>query len=322
MNSNKDYKKLYNKYKLKYLALKKKFNIEEDNLNIADNMLSFLNSSEEFNQIGGTYMKHNDEYFNIQEKIPLLTKATDVSDADEFNPTCITQPVITIPNNGMLEPTNKYFLPMKSEEAQKYSNKCMFISIYQYIKIKDIMGKDSNKSGAVSDFFKTIDFDHFRSIVFDGEKIPKIKELMPKSYKSEKYYKQFEEWDETDEVDEDERKQKWLSDLREEIEQDNLDMSEPINSNNEQYEAKYDTLDFSEEGVYEDLVGTAEDRAEYYMNQSIIAYEEEQLNQTQEHLNEEAEEEICFELADDKEFKKTIEDNDEFNERNNPIFID
>ena len=201
MNSNKDYKKLYNKYKLKYLALKKKFNIEEDNLNIADNMLSFLNSSEEFNQIGGTYMKHNDEYFNIQEKIPLLTKATDVSDADAFNPTCITKPVITIPNNGMLEPTNKYFLPMKSEEAQKYSNKCMFISIYQYIKIKDIMGKDSNKSGAVSDFFKTIDFDHFRSIVFDGEKIPKIKELMPKSYKSEKYYKQFEEWDETDDLD-------------------------------------------------------------------------------------------------------------------------
>ena len=99
-------------------------------------------------------------------------------------------------------------------------------------------------------------------------------------------------------------------------------MSEPINSNNEQYEAKYDTLDFSEEGVYEDLVGTAEDRAEYYMNQSIIAYEEEQLYQTQEHLNEEAEEEICFDLADDKEFKKTIEDNDEFNERNNPTFID
>ncbi len=131
-----------------------------------------------------------------------------------------------------------------------------------------------------------------------------------------------EEWDQTDEVDEDERKQKWLSDLREEIEQDNLDMSEPMNSNNEQNETKYDTLDFSEEGVYEDLVGTAEDRAEYYMNQSIIAYEEEQLNQTQEHLNEEAEEEICFELADDKEFKKTIEDNDEFNERNNPIFID
>ena len=131
-----------------------------------------------------------------------------------------------------------------------------------------------------------------------------------------------EEWDETDEVDEDERKQKWLSDLREEIEQDNLDISEPMNSNNEQNETKYDTLDFSEEGVYEDLVGTAEDRAEYYMNQSIIAYEEEQLNQTQEHLNEEAEEEICFDLADDKEFKKTIEDNDEFNERNNPIFID
>ena len=25
---------------------------------------------------------------------------------------------------------------------------------------------------------------------------------------------------------------------------------------------------------------------------------------------------------DDKEFKKTIEDNDEFNERNNPTFID
>ena len=58
-----------------------------------------------------------------------------------------------------------------------------------------------------------------------------------------------EEWDETDEVDEDERKQKWLSDLREEIEQDNLDISEPMNSNNEQNETKYDTLDFSEEGV-------------------------------------------------------------------------
>ena len=201
MNSNKDYKKLYNKYKLKYLALKKKFTIEEDNLNVADNMLSFLNSSEEFNQIGGTYMKHNDEYFNIQEKIPMLTKATDVSDADAFDPTCITQPVITIPNNGMLEPINKYFLQKNYEEAQKYRNKCMFISIYQYIKIKDIMGQDRNKLGDVSDFFKTIDFDDFRSIVFDGEKMPKIIDLKPKSTKSQKYYKQNGEWDEKDRND-------------------------------------------------------------------------------------------------------------------------
>ena len=77
MNSNKDYKKLYNKYKLKYLALKKKFTIEEDNLNVADNMLSFLNSSEEFNQIGGTYMKHNDEYFN-RNKILNLVKSLSI----------------------------------------------------------------------------------------------------------------------------------------------------------------------------------------------------------------------------------------------------
>ena len=58
------------------------------------------------------------------------------------------------------------------------------------------------------------------------------------------------------------------------------------------------------------------------MNKSIIAYEEEQLNKTQENLDEEAEEEICFDLADDKEFKKIIDNNDEFNERNNPTFID
>lgn len=186
MNSNKDYKKLYNKYKLKYLALKKKFNIEEDNLNIADNMLSFLNSSEEFNQIGGTYMKHNDEYFNIQEKIPLLTKATDVSDADEFNPTCITQPVITIPNNGMLEPTNKYFLPKNSEEALKYRNKCMFISIYQFLKLTEPFSS-----------VKYRDFDEFRGLL--------------SSILGDKYYKKHEEWDETDDKDKEALKQ--ISDL-------------------------------------------------------------------------------------------------------------
>ena len=131
-----------------------------------------------------------------------------------------------------------------------------------------------------------------------------------------------DEWDEVDEVDEDERKQKWLETLNEEIEDDNRHLADSMNSNDVQNETNYDTLDFSEEGVYEDLIGTAEDRAEYDMNQSIIAYEEEQLNKTQENLDEEAEEEICFDLADDKEFKKIIDNNDEFNERNNPIFID
>ena len=131
-----------------------------------------------------------------------------------------------------------------------------------------------------------------------------------------------DEWDEVDEVDEDERKQKWLETLNEEIEEDNRHLADSMNSNDVQNETNYDTLDFSEEGVYEDLIGTAEDRAEYDMNQSIIAYEEEQLNKTQENLDEEAEEEICFDLADDKEFKKIIDNNDEFNERNNPIFID
>tara|TARA_B100000524_G_scaffold348389_1_gene252768 strand:+ start:1893 stop:2900 length:1008 start_codon:yes stop_codon:yes gene_type:complete len=186
MNSNKDYKKLYNKYKLKYLALKKKINIEEDNFNIADNMLSFLNSSEEFNQIGGTYMKHNDEYFNIQEKIPILTKATDVSDADAFDPTCITQPVITIPNNGMLEPINKYFLPKNSEEAQKYRNKCMFISIYQFLKLTKPFSDIINR-----------DFDVFRGLL--------------SNILRDKYYKQYEEWDETDDKDKEALKQ--ISDL-------------------------------------------------------------------------------------------------------------
>ena len=131
-----------------------------------------------------------------------------------------------------------------------------------------------------------------------------------------------DEWDEVDEVDEDERKQKWLETLNEEIEEDNRHLADSMNSNDVQNETNYDTLDFSEEGVYEDLIGTAEDRAEYDMNQSIIAYEEEQLNKTQENLVEEAEEEICFDLADDKEFKKIIDNNDEFNERNNPTFID
>ena len=131
-----------------------------------------------------------------------------------------------------------------------------------------------------------------------------------------------DEWDEVDEVDEDERKQKWLETLNEEIEEDNRHLADSMNSNDVQNETNYDTLDFSEEGVYEDLIGTAEDRAEYDMNQSIIAYEEEQLNKTQENLDEEAEEEICFDLADDKEFKKIIDNNDEFNERNNPTFID
>ena len=131
-----------------------------------------------------------------------------------------------------------------------------------------------------------------------------------------------DEWDEVDEVDEDERKQKWLETLNKEIEEDNRHIADSMNSNDVQNETNYDTLDFSEEGVYEDLIGTAEDRAEYDMNQSIIAYEEEQLNKTQENLDEEAEEEICFDLADDKEFKKIIDNNDEFNERNNPIFID
>ena len=131
-----------------------------------------------------------------------------------------------------------------------------------------------------------------------------------------------DEWDEVDEVDEDERKQKWLETLNKEIEEDNRHLADSMNSNDVQNETNYDTLDFSEEGVYEDLIGTAEDRAEYDMNQSIIAYEEEQLNKTQENLDEEAEEEICFDLADDKEFKKIIDNNDEFNERNNPTFID
>ena len=131
-----------------------------------------------------------------------------------------------------------------------------------------------------------------------------------------------DEWDEVDEVDEDERKQKWLETLNEEIEEDNRHLTDSMNSNDVQNETNYDTLDFSEEGVYEDLIGTAEDRAEYDMNKSIIAYEEEQLNKTQENLDEEAEEEICFDLADDKEFKKIIDNNDEFNERNNPTFID
>ena len=107
-----------------------------------------------------------------------------------------------------------------------------------------------------------------------------------------------DEWDEVDEVDEDERKQKWLETLNKEIEEDNRHLADSMNSNDVQNETNYDTLDFSEEGVYEDLIGTAEDRAEYDMNQSIIAYEEEQLNKTQENLDEEAEEEICFDLAD------------------------
>lgn len=166
MNSNKDYKKLYMKYKLKYLNFKKKLNINGN---------CKLNLSEEFNQIGGTYMKYNDKYFNIEEEIPVLPKATDVTDVDAFDPTCITKPVITIPNNGMLEPTNKYFLPDNSEEARKYSNKCMFICIYQFLKLTEPFASVKK------------DFDELRGLLSSNLR--------------DKYYKQYEEWNERDDKD-------------------------------------------------------------------------------------------------------------------------
>ena len=83
-----------------------------------------------------------------------------------------------------------------------------------------------------------------------------------------------------------------------------------------------DEIDYSEDGVYEEMIGFAEEIAEYNLNQQLIAKEKEELNKTSEEIEEDAFLEIYCELEEDKNFIESINKNDEFNERNNPFFID
>ena len=83
-----------------------------------------------------------------------------------------------------------------------------------------------------------------------------------------------------------------------------------------------DEIDYSEDGVYEEMIGFAEEIAEYNLNQQLIAKEEEELNKTSEEIEEDALLEMYCELEEDKNFIESINKNDEFNERNNPFFID
>ena len=132
---------------------------------------------------------------------------------------------------------------------------------------------------------------------------------------------------------EEENKQNWLANLREEIKQDNYDIenSLSISSNNhESDEFQNESIDFSEEGVYESAVGFSENMAECQYEQSLINSEEQEKEWT---LSEEEWEEILLQreyealseiydaLGNDEEFLKEISRNDEFNERNTPFFI-
>tara|TARA_Y100000589_G_scaffold316005_1_gene340261 strand:- start:90 stop:572 length:483 start_codon:yes stop_codon:yes gene_type:complete len=126
-------------------------------------------------------------------------------------------------------------------------------------------------------------------------------------------------------------KQNWLSELREEIKQDNLESGYSFNSNN--YESDYasnESIDFSEEGVYEMALEFTENIAEYQYEQSLLKSEEVQDKWTlsneewKEYLLE-SEYESIYEkydlLGNDKEFLKEVRRNDEFNDRNTPFLI-
>jgi len=135
------------------------------------------------------------------------------------------------------------------------------------------------------------------------------------------------------EREEEENKQNWLANLREEIKQDSYDTENSLrisSNNHESDEFQNESIDFSEEGVYESALGFCEHMAEYQYEQSLINCEEQEKEWT---LSEEDWEEILLQreyealseiyesMGNDKEFLEEISRNDEFNERNTPFFI-
>jgi len=83
-----------------------------------------------------------------------------------------------------------------------------------------------------------------------------------------------------------------------------------------------DSFDISDEDAYQNAVDTAEDRANYIREESLkeIAQEaEEKISLKSENY---AIEEEIFNLAESDDFQKEVNDNDAFNDRNNPNFID
>ena len=135
------------------------------------------------------------------------------------------------------------------------------------------------------------------------------------------------------EREEEENKQNWLTNLREEIKQDNYDIenSLSISSNNHESDGfQNESIDFSEEGVYESALGFSEYLTECRDEQALINGEEQEKEWT---FSDEDWEEILLQreyealseiyeaMGHDKEFLKEISRNDEFNERNTPFFI-